>query len=962
MNSGLGKWAVIDIETTGIDPLQDSIIDIGFLQFEGTTLVQKYSSLVRYTPEHGGEISQFIQKLTGISTTDLKKAPTWNYSLEKLLELEGHHLIAHNSSFEEKFLKKYFEKNNFKNKSEETHFIDSILFLALLSPEKSTLNLESFILELGIKEKEDHRGFEDSLDLLKVMLLLTYRSFENLEKRNLILSLFEKYQLGNYWFAKFYLLSKEDLNKIAQQIDFSLETKKLSEIKEDQTEGHGKTNFSTDFNASNIESIFKNESEIKKISPNYRFRESQLQFSIKVGQAFKNNIHALIQAPTGTGKTFGYLVPAMLFAKSEKKQVLVATGTKALQAQAMEKDVPNTLKILNLKDELKISELVGSNNHLCELKFRGEEGELSLLDGNSDFNQAYSKMYFDLLFYFNLNTDQNHRLNRMHIPFALKRMVKEIETKELELVVDYRACTGNNCPLKDSCSYLQGLREAKDSDIIIGNHALMFNWPKSFPRPSQIIVDEAHKLEHEATSVFSKQVSSLSLENFYRSLVGMQGIGALFYLLGKEDFHRDNIQKIRSEVNSMLEILAQHLTSLEPLVESFFKKLPKYSPLYWNEVPMISKSQVKDQLAISIYNHFESIKYVFKNLSALLAPYMAMFDPKNLKEQNEQIAFARFESFMGNLLEILDNLEVILSEDSLETIVMKFKDDEGYELISSPINVGKKIADGLLETSASVVFTSATLANAKGDSGIQGVEWLTGYTYVPHDRRFKSGFFLPPVYDYQNQAKVFLINEFLSFNHANFPKAVIDSFKDLILEIGGRTLLLFSSRIRFQNAVEILLKEFEGKIPVFVQGLGHNVVEEFKKSGGGILIGMESFGEGIDIPGNMLELVIIDKIPDLRNDKVYKDRQDYFEKSFGNAFHDYFMANRARSLHQKLGRLIRTEKDIGCVFIIDSRTKTWKPATLNYFIKMMQPYQLTISDLDSAKAEALQFIQCQQRS
>lgn len=961
MGKKLGKWAVIDIETTGIDPLNDSIIDIGFIQFEGTKLVQKFSSLVRYEPEHGGDLSQFIQKLTGISPNDLKKAPAWSFSLDKLLELEGHNLLAHNSAFEEKFLNKYFVKNNYKNTSEETKFIDSIYYLALLNIDKSSLNLESFILEMGIKEKEDHRGYEDSLDLLKVLLKQTFESHQDINKRLILRDLFIKYQLQDYWFAQFFNLSQDELKEIAKSIDYPLESTQEVFKATSKTANSSFEGFPHEFTSSNIGDILKSEQKIKTIFPHYQFRESQFTFAQKVGQAFKNNIHALIQAPTGTGKTLGYLLPSMLFAKSEKKQVLVATGTKALQTQAMDKDVPKVLELLNLKEELKVVELIGSNNHLCELKFRGSDGELSLLDGAGDFEENFSKMYFELFFYFNQNHDQSNRLNRSNIAYAIKRMLPKIENKEMELVVDYRACTGNNCPFKNSCSYLQGLREAKESDIIIGNHALMFNWPKSFPRPSQIIVDEAHKLEQEATSVFSKEISSIILENFYRNLVSMQGIGALFFLLGKAETNRELMQKIRTEANSMVEVLAQHLTSLEPLVESFFKKLPRYSPQYWNEVPMISPQGNKDQLAISIYNHFDSLRFVFKNLGALLTPYMVMYDPKDLKEQNDQIAFARFESFMGNLLEILDAFEIVLSQDSLDSTVLKFKDEEGYQLISSPINVGKKIADGLLETSASVVFTSATLANAKGDAGIQGVEWLTGYTYVPHDRRFKTGFFLPPVYDYEKQAKVFLINDFVSFNHSSFSKNVIDSFKDLIYELNGRTLFLFSNRLRFQNAVELLLKEFEGKIPVYVQGLGHNVVEEFKKTGG-ILVGMETFGEGIDIPGKLLEVVIIDKVPDLRSDKVYKDRQDYFEKNFGNAFHDYFMANRARSLHQKLGRLIRTEKDIGSVFIIDSRTKTWKPATLNYFIKTMQPYKLQISDIESAKAEALAFIQCQPRS
>jgi ATP-dependent DNA helicase DinG len=372
---------------------------------------------------------------------------------------------------------------------------------------------------------------------------------------------------------------------------------------------------------------------------------------------------------------------------------------------------------------------------------------------------------------------------------------------------------------------------------------------------------------------------------------------------------------------------------------------------------MIKKSGLKDALATSIFNQVESLKFVFQNLSSLIAPYMAIFDPKSLTETNDQIAFARFETFTSTLLEIAENFEAILVDKESFSNVMKYHEDEGYVFLSSPINVGEKVFEGLLNTSSSVVFTSATLANSQGDAGIQGVEWLTGYTYLASERRFKNGFFLPPVYDYEHKAKVFLVPDFYPFSHYKFVSGALDHLIPLIKELGGKTLLLFSSRQRFSEATEIILKNFEGKIPVFIQGMGHNLVEEFKKAGGGILIGMESFGEGIDIPGDLLQLIVVDKIPDLRQEQVIKERREFFERQFGNEFNDYFQATRARSLHQKLGRLLRTENDKGSVIILDSRVKEWKPNTLNNFIKLMKPYKIEMTDFKSACIEAKNFIQ-----
>jgi ATP-dependent DNA helicase DinG len=175
--------------------------------------------------------------------------------------------------------------------------------------------------------------------------------------------------------------------------------------------------------------------------------------------------------------------------------------------------------------------------------------------------------------------------------------------------------------------------------------------------------------------------------------------------------------------------------------------------------------------------------------------------------------------------------------------------------------------------------------------------------------------------------------------------------------LGGRSLLLFSARKRFETAREILLKEFEGEIPLFIQGMGSNIIEEFKESGDGVLLGMESFGEGIDVPGQALQFVFIDKIPDLRMDKVINDRRNFYEANLGNEFTDYYLAHRTRSLHQKLGRLLRTESDIGGVIIVDSRIKNWKGNTMEKLVKLMEPYKIQRTGIKEACLGVQEFIE-----
>lgn len=940
---GLSSWSVIDIETTGIHPATDEIIDLGFLQFEGTKLVRTYSSLVRSE----NPVSSFITKLTGITNENLKKAPLWSQVEPDLLTLEGHALLAHNANFEESFLKRYFDRLPQGEKRET--YNDSLFYLALLFPEASALNLEFFINHLGIAEKEEHRGLADSRDLLKTLLLATYLTHQDREFRMKLTEVFLEFS-EEFWYRKFFLLSALELTDIAEQIDFSLEEaakKYLSSGKGMGSQEKLDLKFDRVFSGQNIQNILRAENEINKFLPHYKYRESQEALSLRVGQAFKNRIHALIQAPTGTGKTMGYLLPSLLFSLSEKETCLVATGTKTLQDQALAKDVPQMKHLLNLGEETKVVRLVGSSNHLCELLFREEEEEATFL---TPFGETFTKAYLEMLFFFNARVPYERKLTREQIPYILKKLAPELSEKESNIAVDYRACVGQNCPYVNQCSYVQGLREAKDAQLIIGNHALMLNWPRSLPRPQFVVVDEAHRLENEATKAYSIEVTHKNLESFQKNFP--QGMGALIYLLSsmEDEFQvEDTITRIREQTQFNLRMMKDHFDSLPGVIEAYFKKLPNYNPAYSNELPFPKKSELKDPLAASILNHAESLGFILETLYTLFMPYYSRWEVKDFKNESQKLkAWAVFETNFGVLEKLAGAFKHFLELPGDWSTILKFSENDSYTLESSPIDVGKKIHDELLMMSSSVVFTSATLGNASGDTGVQGVEWMTGYTYLAPDKRFKTGLFLDAVYDYKNNSKVYLSSDTRNISDPMFVPDVLKQVNPLIHKLGGRTLLLFSSRLRFEMAVDIILKEFEGRIPVFVQGLGKNVVEEFKREEAAILIGMESFGEGIDIPGEKLQFIVVDKIPDVRQDLVIQKRRDFFEFKFGNEFNDYFLAHRTRSLHQKFGRLLRSEKDHGAILLVDNRVKKWKGPTLRTFQKLMEPYQIISLPLSEA--------------
>ena len=952
----LGKWAVIDIETTGINPMDDDIIDLGYWQFDGTKLERKFTSLVRSDKV----ISPFIQKLTGITPKMVARAPLWDQVEVDLLELEKHALIAHNAAFEEKFLKRYFDRVD--KSSERESFQDSILYLGLLFPGAGQLNLESFIQRFGIAEREEHRGEADARDLLKVLVAATALTWKRRGWRLKLSEVFGEFS-DEFWFKRFFFLSWEELMDLAEacalDVGAALEAFAQSEARPvvvtPEAQGPG---VPRQFTGEVIRTFLADEEARKAQVPGYRARQSQIDMALRVGQAFKNRIHALIQAPTGTGKTLGYLLPATLFSLTERQQVLVATGTKTLQDQVMTKDVPQLRQMLQLPEsDFKITRLVGSNNHLCELLFRDDKEQGNLLE-NTGFGAQYARAYFDLLFHHNADAAYDDKFTREHVPFILKKLIPELGERDGELAVDYRACVGSQCPFVLSCSYVQGLREAKEAQLIVGNHAMLMAWPRSFPRPTHIVVDEAHKIEGEATRAFTVEMSDQTVESLLK--LQPQGIGALLYLLStlpEGQIREADFAHLREQGQFALRMARDHVAPLLQVLEALFKKSPNYHPVHLNELPFPSRERANDALLVQLLNHLESLSQIWSDLYALLLPHFERWDKKEFDEdKNKMKAWAIFESYWGQLEKHTQALVHFLKPPQLWVTALKFSEEAGWVIESAPIDVGSVLHKGLLETAEAVVYTSATLANDKGDAGTLGVEWMTGYAYLPQEKRFKSGLYLPPTFDYANRAKVFLVNDTRAIGDMQFVPEFLAPLIPVVKDLGGRTLFLFSARVRFELAVDLLLREFEGRLPVFVQGMGKNVVEEFKKAPAGILIGMESFGEGIDVPGEQLQLIVIDKIPDVRRELVIDRRREWYDSSFGNEFQDYFLANRARSLHQKCGRLLRREDDFGAVIIADQRIKKWKGNTLKQFAKLMEPYRVEVTGLKEASAAVRAFL------
>ena len=419
--------------------------------------------------------------------------------------------------------------------------------------------------------------------------------------------------------------------------------------------------------------------------------------------------------PQGTGKTLGYLLPGALFALNTSEQLLITTGTKALQHQAMTKDIPQLLKILSLnEDEFKITQIVGSGNHFCESLFRQKlKDEPPLL---SSSEQKLTTIFFEVLFFHNSKVEIKDILLQDNLPWVLKKNLAGFSQKARQILVDFRSCSGSHCPFKRNCSYLRNLAEARDSHVIVGNHALMFTWPKSMKRPEYIIIDEAHKIEDHATKSYSIEVTGKMLEVLLTDLTQGNGIGPLFYLLAKTEKKEGEstliINNIKKEIQYFKEKLEEALSDLPQLMEKLFKRGPRYSEIYWNERAMVKADG--DELSQMVYNRLNNIFHLICGLTNLLKPYREEIKSFQLSQESLIMNLTAFETFV----DLIDDMKKVYTTafKGKENFLCcpKYHQEHGHILSCSPIDVGKVLHENLLQNTCSTIFTSATMASASG--------------------------------------------------------------------------------------------------------------------------------------------------------------------------------------------------------------------------------------------------------
>jgi ATP-dependent DNA helicase DinG len=604
---------------------------------------------------------------------------------------------------------------------------------------------------------------------------------------------------------------------------------------------------------------------LSQTHPAYEFRRGQLQMAQAVEQALEERRHLIVEAGTGTGKTLAYLMPVI----RSGKRVIISTGTKNLQEQLFHKDVPFLEQALFPEGNRKLSVcyMKGRNNYLCRKKLYDLTGQ-PVLNGLDEIEQYRAIAAWEE------NTARGDRAELASLP----------EASALWHKLDARAdtCLGQKCSAWDKCFVTEMHRRAMESDIIIVNHHLFFadlaikqqadSAPDVgiLPEAGAVIFDEAHELEDVAGNYFGISVSAARLEELCRDVEA-------------------SLQRNRMYTSG----LSGAIKSLRDRSGFFFSLLPEGEGRFSFE----NRREFLEENG----EEFLGLQRALTHIGAEL---------ENLPSKPEEVyAFSR------RAQELQVQLGFAMESEDRNTVFWIERRRTGREklnvsLQATPIDVGPVLRECLWSKLDTVVLTSATLAVGGG------FDYIRQRLGIEHAKDLV----LPSHFDYPNQAILYVPPDLPDPRTPQFSVKAADRIRKLLEITRGRAFVLFTSYAQMRDIYQRLLGEVE--FPMLLQGDAPKsaLLEEFRITPNCVLFATSSFWQGVDVQGEQLSCVIIDRLPfAVPSDPVVAARVKAVDADGGNAFFQYQVPAAVITLKQGFGRLIRSLHDRGLLVLLDNR-------------------------------------------
>jgi ATP-dependent DNA helicase DinG len=638
------------------------------------------------------------------------------------------------------------------------------------------------------------------------------------------------------------------------------------------------------------------------VLPRFEVREGQLEMAEAILDRLLEGGVLAVEAPTGVGKTLAYLVPAIL---SKRKRVLVSTNTKTLQDQIIDKDLPLLTRVLERagvklrrasadepplliprEDEVRFALMKGRSNYLCldRLDRRTRQMALQLDLGE----RGTPDVLLEDLVSWSKRTKTGDR--------AELASMSERSPIWSELDARSEICTGMRCSRYDDCFVVKMRREAQNAELVIVNHHLLLAdlalkaeaqltrdgkmFGEVIPPAEALILDEAHSLEETASDYFGGRVSSRKIESLSRDISAYLGESKRSIALDLE--------------------LARAMTE----AESVFRELPQSDGRFRIRSSSSDGAESDAERDRALAEAREAKKRAAAALSALA-------DSISIESGGDLVA----EALARRTIELRDSIAFVLDAADPDYVYWTERQGNAASLGASPINVARILARHFYPRFGAVVMTSATLA--AGDTGCRYFLESVGAPGDTYEMVLGSPF------DYPAQAALYLPNDAPDPDAPNAVLAMVRIAKQAIDLVGGGALFLFTSHraMRLVHAQLRLALEF----PVLIQGERpqRELLRMFIERAPSVLFATASFWEGVDVPGDPLRLVLIDRLPfGSPADPLAAARAERIEADGESAFNRFFLPRAILRLKQGFGRLIRGKADRGVVAILDRRVQT----------------------------------------
>jgi ATP-dependent DNA helicase DinG len=620
-----------------------------------------------------------------------------------------------------------------------------------------------------------------------------------------------------------------------------------------------------------VGAAFTPDGPLARALPDFEPRDSQGAMAAAVAQVFERGGVLLAEAGTGTGKTLAYLIPAIL----SRQRVLISTGTRNLQEQIYFKDIPALGDALDVPFTATL--MKGRANYLC----------LRRLDQMNDALpvSGTGAVLLPMIREWAARTETGDRAEIEDLPEDLPFWN--------ELAATAETCLGSECPRYDDCFVTRMRQRAAASDLVIVNHHLLCAdaavrqnaYGEVIPACASIVIDEAHQLEDVATQYFGISVSTYRLEDLARDL---ERLGAT----GVDD------RKTRMEIQKAVERLRDHARS------------------FFSDVALAHRSSERGRgeervraTESSLGDARESAALLTGTLDVIESALSLMPRPADAGDAPGVDAL----SLAGRAAALRDELRVLLRAGDSEFVYFVEFRGKGIFLRAAPIDVSGIVRELVVDRMRTTVLTSATLAV---DGGFDYVRSRLGIRAAAEIR-------LPSEFDFARQALLYLPPRMPDPRSPDFVGAAGREVVGLLRRSRGRAFVLFTSYAAMRAVVA--LAEMAVEYPILVQGTAPRtqLLRRFRETPHAVLFATASFWQGVDVVGEALSCVIVDKLPFASpGDPITSARIDAIRASGGEPFDEYQVPLAILALQQGLGRLIRHRRDRGVLAVLDPRLRT----------------------------------------